>query len=85
MSQLLEKGVMTFIGIVNNMEVALIVCSVLLVFFFTLSILFFIEARKNRDLYLFILKEYNKLSAKSIELSQKIDEILNSFNKQNYE
>jgi hypothetical protein len=85
MSQLLEKGVMTFIGIVNNMEVAIIVCSVLLVFFFTLSILFFIEARKNRDLYLFILKEYNKLSAKSIELSQKIDEILNSFNKQNYE
>lgn len=67
------------------MEIALIVCSVLLVFFFTLSILFFIEARKNRDLYLFILKEYNKLSTKSIELSQKIDKIVNSFNKQNYE
>lgn len=67
------------------MEIAIIVCSLLLVFFFVLSILFFIEARKNRDLYLFMLKEYNKLSAKSIELSQKIDEILNSFNKQNYE
>lgn len=63
------------------MEIALIVCLVLLVFFFILSIIFFIEARKNRDLYLFMLKEYNKLSAKSIELSQKIDEILNSFNK----
>lgn len=65
----------------NNMEIALIVCSVLLVFFFTLSILFFIDARKNRDLYLFVLKEYNKLSAKSIELSQKIDKIIDSFNK----
>lgn len=63
------------------MEIALIVCLALLVFFFTLSIVFFIEARKNRDLYLFMLKEYNKLSAKSIELSQKIDEIVNSFNK----
>lgn len=63
------------------MEIALIVCSVLLVFFFTLSILFFIDARKNRDLYLFVLKEYNKLSAKSIELSQKIDKIIDSFNK----
>lgn len=67
------------------MEIAIIVCLVLLVFFFTLSIIFFIEARKNRNLYLFMLKEYNKLAAKSIELSQKIDEILNSFNKQNYE
>lgn len=67
------------------MEIVLIVCLALLVFFFTLSIVFFIEARKNRELYLFMLKEYNKLSAKSIELSQKIDEILNSFNKQNYE
>lgn len=65
----------------NNMEIALIVCSVLLVFFFTLSILFFIDARKNRNLYLFVLKEYNKLSAKSIELSQKIDKIIDSFNK----
>lgn len=65
----------------NNMEIALIVCSLLLVFFFTLSILFFIDARKNRDLYLFVLKEYNKLSAKSIELSQKIDKIIDSFNK----
>lgn len=64
------------------MEVALFICLILLVFFFILSIIFFIEARKNRDLYLFMLKEYNKLSAKSIELSQKIDEILNSFNKQ---
>ena len=63
------------------MEIALIVCSVLLVFFFTLSILFFIDARKNRNLYLFVLKEYNKLSAKSIELSQKIDKIIDSFNK----
>ena len=63
------------------MEIALIVCSLLLVFFFTLSILFFIDARKNRDLYLFVLKEYNKLSAKSIELSQKIDKIIDSFNK----
>lgn len=63
------------------MEIALIVCLALLIFFFTLSIVFFLEARKNRDLYLFMLKEYNKLSAKSIELSQKIDEILNSFNK----
>ena len=67
------------------MEIVLIVCLALLVFFFTLSIVFFIEARKNRDLYLFMLKEYNKLSAKSIELSQKIDKIVNSFNKQNYE
>lgn len=67
------------------MEIALIVCLALLVFFFTLSILFFIDARKNRDLYLFVLKEYNKLAAKSIELSQKIDDILNSFSKQNYE
>ena len=67
------------------MEIALIVCLALLVFFFTLSIVFFIEARKNRDLYLFMLKEYNKLSAKSIELSQKIAEIVNSFRKQNYE
>lgn len=67
------------------MEIAIIVCSLLMIFFFTLSIIFFIEARKNRELYLFILKEYNKLSAKSIELSQKIDKILNSFNKQNYE
>ena len=65
----------------NNMEIALIVCSVLLVFFFTLSILFFIDARKNRDLYLFVLKEYNKLSTKSIELSQKIDKIIDSFDK----
>lgn len=65
----------------NNMEIALIVCSVLLVFFFTLSILFFIDSRKNRNLYLFVLKEYNKLSAKSIELSQKIDKIIDSFNK----
>ena len=64
------------------MEVALFICLILLVFFFILSIIFFIEARKNRDLYLFMLKEYNKLSAKSIELSQKIDEIVNSFNKQ---
>lgn len=63
------------------MEIALIVCSLLLVFFFTLSILFFIDARKNRNLYLFVLKEYNKLSAKSIELSQKIDKIIDSFNK----
>ena len=63
------------------MEIALIVCSVLLVFFFTLSILFFIDARKNRDLYLFVLKEYNKLSTKSIELSQKIDKIIDSFDK----
>ena len=63
------------------MEVAIIVCSLLLVFFFILSIIFFIEARKNRDLYLFVLKEYNKLSAKSIELSQKIDKIIDSFNK----
>lgn len=63
------------------MEIALIVCSVLLVFFFTLSILFFIDARKNRNLYLFVLKEYNKLAAKSIELSQKIDKIIDSFNK----
>ena len=63
------------------MEVALFICLILLVFFFTLSIIFFVEARKNRDLYLFMLKEYNKLSTKSIELSQKIDEILNSFNK----
>lgn len=63
------------------MEIAIIVCLALLVFFFTLSIIFFIEARKNRDLYLFMLKEYNKLSAKSIELSQKIDKIVNSFNK----
>lgn len=63
------------------MEIALIVCSVLLVFFFTLSILFFIDSRKNRDLYLFVLKEYNKLSTKSIELSQKIDKIIDSFNK----
>ena len=67
------------------MEVALFICLILLVFFFILSIIFFIEARKNRDLYLFMLKEYNKLSAKSMELSQKIDEIVNSFNKQNYE
>lgn len=67
------------------MEVALFICLILLIFFFILSIIFFIEARKNRDLYLFMLKEYNKLSTKSIELSQKIDEILNSFNKQNYE
>lgn len=67
------------------MEIALIVCLLLIIFFFTLSILFFIDARKNRDLYLFILKEYNKLSTKSIELSQKIDKIVNSFNKQNYE
>ena len=67
------------------MEIALIVCLALLVFFFTLSIVFFIEARKNRDLYLFMLKEYNKLSAKSIELSQKIYEIVNSIRKQNYE
>lgn len=63
------------------MEIALIVCILLLVFFFILSIIFFIEARKNRDLYLFVLKEYNKLSAKSIELSQKIDKIIDSFNK----
>lgn len=63
------------------MEIAIIVCSLLLVFFFILSIIFFIEARKNRDLYLFVLKEYNKLSAKSIELSQKIDKIIDSFNK----
>lgn len=67
------------------MEIAIIICSLFMIFFFILSIIFFIEARKNRDLYLFILKEYNKLSAKSIELSQKIDEIVNSFNKQNYE
>lgn len=63
------------------MEIALIVSTLLLVFFFILSIIFFIEARKNRDLYLFVLKEYNKLSAKSIELSQKIDKIIDSFNK----
>lgn len=63
------------------MEIALFICLILLVFFFILSIIFFIEARKNRDLYLFMLKEYNKLSAKSIELSQKIDKIINSFNK----
>lgn len=67
------------------MEIAIIICSLFMIFFFILSIIFFIEARKNRDLYLFMLKEYNKLSAKSIELSQKIDEIVNSFNKQNYE
>ena len=67
------------------MEIALIVCLLLIIFFFILSIIFFIEARKNRDLYLFILKEYNKLSAKSIELSQKIDKIVDFFNKQNYE
>ena len=67
------------------MEIALIVCSVLLVFFFTLSILFFIDARKNRNLYLFVLKEYNKLANKTIELSQKIDKIVDFFNKQNYE
>lgn len=67
------------------MEIALIVYLLLIIFFFILSIIFFIEARKNRDLYLFILKEYNKLSTKSIELSQKIDKIVNSFNKQNYE
>lgn len=67
------------------MEIALIVCLLLIIFFFILSIIFFIEARKNRDLYLFILKEYNKLSTKSIELSQKIDKIVNSLNKQNYE
>ena len=66
------------------MEIALIVCFILIIFFFILSIIFFIEARKNRDLYLFILKEYNKLSTKQIELSQKIDKIVNSFNKQNY-
>lgn len=63
------------------MEIAIIVCSLLMIFFFTLSIIFFIEARKNRDLYLFILKEYNKLSTKSIELSQKIDNLLAYFNK----
>ena len=63
------------------MEIAIIVCLLFMIFFFILSIIFFIEARKNRDLYLFMLKEYNKLSAKSIELSQKIDEIVNSFNK----
>lgn len=63
------------------MEIVLIVCLALLVFFFTLSIVFFIEARKNRDLYLFMLKEYNKLSAKAIELSQKMDNIIDSFNK----
>ena len=67
------------------MEIALIVCSLLIIFFFVLSIIFFIEARKNRDLYLFILKEYDKLSTKSIELSQKIDKIVDSFNKQSYE
>lgn len=67
------------------MEIAIIICSLFMIFFFILSIIFFIEARKNRDLYLFMLKEYNKLSTKSIELSQKIDEIVNSFNKQNYE
>lgn len=63
------------------MKIAVIVCSLLMIFFFILSIIFFIESRKNRDLYLFILKEYNKLSTKSIELSQKIDNILNSINK----
>ncbi len=67
------------------MTIAIIICSLLMIFFFILSIIFFIEARKNRDLYLFILKEYNKLFAKLIELSQKIDSILASFNKQNYE
>lgn len=63
------------------MTIAIIICSLLMVFFFILSIIFFIEARKNRDLYLFILEEYNKLSTKAIELSQKIDNILNSINK----
>ena len=63
------------------MEIAIIICSLLMIFFFILSIIFFIEARKNRDLYIFILKEYNKLSTKSIELSQKIDNILDFINK----
>lgn len=63
------------------MEIAIIVCSLLMIFFFFLSIVFFLEARKNRDLYLFMLKEYNKLSAKAIELSQKMDNIIDSFNK----
>lgn len=57
------------------MEVAIIVCSLLLVFFFILSIIFFIEARKNRDLYLFVLKEYNKLSEKILEFNQKLEKI----------
>lgn len=63
------------------MTIAIIICSLLMIFFFILSIIFFIEARKNRDLYLFVLKEYNKLAAKSIELSQKMDNIINSFKK----
>ena len=63
------------------MTIAIIICSLLMIFFFIMSIGFFIEARKNRDLYLFMLKEYNKLSAKSIELSQKMDNIINSFKK----
>ena len=67
--------------ILNNMEIAIIICLLLMIFFFILSIIFFIEARKNRDLYIFILKEYNKLSTKSIELSQKIDNILDFINK----
>lgn len=63
------------------MTIAIIICSLLMIFFFIMSILFFIDARKNRDLYLFVLKEYNKLAAKSIELSQKMDNIINSFKK----
>lgn len=65
----------------NNMEIAVIICSLFMIFFFTLSIIFFIEARKNRNLYLFILKEYNKLATKTIELNQKMDDVINSFNK----
>lgn len=63
------------------MTIAIIICSLLMIFFSILSIIFFIESRKNRDLYLFVLKEYNKLSTKSIELSQKIDNLLAYFNK----
>ena len=63
------------------MEIAIIICSLLMIFFFILYIIFFIAARKNRDLYLFILKEYNKLSTNAIELSQKIDNIMDFINK----
>lgn len=63
------------------MKIAIIICSLLMTFFFILSIIFFIEARKNRDLYLFILKEYNKLSTNAIKLSQKIDNIMDFINK----
>lgn len=63
------------------MKIAIIILSLLIIFFFILSVIFFIEARKNRDLYLFILKEYNKLATKTIELNQKMDDVINSFNK----